>query len=87
MSKRAEELATDAYPGQMFTTCARGNRFAAGPLFRGAFIRGYELAEKDIKDALLEWLDGKLTIEGATEGFVGGYDSALKDVIDKINSL
>lgn len=36
------------------------------------------------KDALLEWLDGKLTIEGATEGFVGGYDSALKDVIKHI---
>jgi hypothetical protein len=39
------------------------------------------------KDALLEWLDGKLTIEGATEGYVGGYDSALKDVINKIKSL
>lgn len=39
------------------------------------------------KDALLEWLDGKLTIEGATEGYVGGYDSALKDVIDKLNSM
>ena len=36
------------------------------------------------KDALLEWLDGKMTIEGATEGFVGGYDSALKDVINHI---
>lgn len=39
------------------------------------------------KDALLEWLDGKLTIEGATEGYVGGYDSALKDVIDKLNEM
>lgn len=39
------------------------------------------------KDALLEWLDGKLTIEGATEGYVGGYDSALKDVINKLNSM
>lgn len=39
------------------------------------------------KDALLEWLDGKMTIEGATEGFVGGYDTALKDVIDKLNSM
>ena len=39
------------------------------------------------KDALLEWLDGKLTIEGATEGYVGGYDSALKDVINKLNEL
>lgn len=38
------------------------------------------------KDALLEWLDGKMTIEGATEGYVGGYDLALKDVINKIES-
>ena len=39
------------------------------------------------KDALLEWLDGKMTIEGATEGFVGGYDTALKEVIDHINKI
>ena len=39
------------------------------------------------KDALLEWLDGEMTIEGATEGFVGGYDSALKDVIGHINEM
>ena len=39
------------------------------------------------KEALMEWLDGKLTIEGAMEGYVGGYDSALKDVIDKLNKM
>ena len=39
------------------------------------------------KDALLEWLEGKMTIEGATEGIVGGYDMALKDVINKLNSM
>ena len=39
------------------------------------------------KDALLKWLDGKMTIEGATEGIVGGYDMALKDVIDKLNDM
>lgn len=39
------------------------------------------------KDALIEWLDGKMTIEGATEGFVGGYDFALKDVVNHINSM
>ena len=39
------------------------------------------------KDALMEWLDGKMTVEGATEGMVGGYDLALKDVIDHINSM
>ena len=39
------------------------------------------------KDALLEWLEGKMTVEGATEGIVGGYDFALKDVINKLNSM
>ena len=39
------------------------------------------------KDALLKWLKGKMTIEGATEGIVGGYDFALKDVIKHIESL
>ena len=39
------------------------------------------------KDALLEWLDGKMTVEEATEGIVGGYDLALKDVIKHIESL
>lgn len=39
------------------------------------------------KDALMEWLEGKMTVEGATEGFVGGYDFALKDVINKLNSM
>ena len=39
------------------------------------------------KDAILEWLDGKMTIEGATEGIVGGYDMAMKDVINKLNSI
>lgn len=39
------------------------------------------------KDALIEWLDGKMTIEGATEGFVGGYDFALKDVVNHINKM
>lgn len=39
------------------------------------------------KNALIEWLEGKMTIEGATEGIVGGYDKALKDVIDHINKF
>lgn len=39
------------------------------------------------KDALLEWLNGKMTVEEATEGIVGGYDLALKDVIKHIESL
>lgn len=39
------------------------------------------------KDALLKWLEGKTTVEEATEGIVGGYDFALKDVIKHIESL
>lgn len=39
------------------------------------------------KDALMKWLEGRMTKEGATEGFVGGYDFALKDVINKLNEL
>lgn len=39
------------------------------------------------KDALLDWLKGKMTREEATEGFVGGYDIALKDVIKHIEAL
>lgn len=44
-------------------------------------------AEYIRKDVLLKWLEGKMTIEGATEGIVGGYDFALKDVIKHIKSL
>lgn len=39
------------------------------------------------KDAILKWLDGKMTIEEETEGYIGGYDAALKEVIYKIGSL
>lgn len=51
----------------------------------------YKQIDSDIeyirKEVLLKWIEGKMTIEGATEGIVGGYDMAMKDVIDKINSL
>lgn len=39
------------------------------------------------KDALLEWLEGMMAIEWATEDFADGYDSALKDVIEHINKM
>lgn len=39
------------------------------------------------KDALMEWAKGKITVEEATEGIVGGYNLALKDVINKLNSM
>lgn len=50
-------------------------------------FRDFENTEYIRKDALIEWLEGRMTKEGATEGFVGGYDFALKDVINKINSI
>lgn len=45
---RASEAALKAYPNEMVTTCARGNKFLAGPLLRRGFQEGYELAEKDL---------------------------------------
>lgn len=39
------------------------------------------------KEALLKWAEGKMTVEGATEGIVGGYDLAMKDLIEHLNSL
>lgn len=57
------------------------------PMEKG--MRGYHVVNVEYirKDALMEWLEGKMTIEGATEGIVGGYDLALKDVIKHIKSL
>lgn len=57
----------------------------------GSPIRTKQVEDSDVcyirKDALIEWLEGMMTKEGATEGFVGGYDFALKDVINKLNSM
>ena len=39
------------------------------------------------KDAIMELLKGKMTIEDATCGFIGGYNAALKEVIYRINSI
>ncbi len=39
------------------------------------------------KEAMLKWAEGKMTVEGATEGIVGGYDLAMKDLIEHLNSL
>lgn len=50
-------------------------------------FRDFENTKYIREDALIEWLEGKMTIEGATEGIVGGYDMALKDVIDHINKF
>lgn len=44
--------------------------------------------EQAYKDALLEWANGKMTEDEQTEeGFIGGYNYALKEVIDKLNNF
>lgn len=60
------------------TDTLNGYHMSNHPLYGEEYLR---------KDALMEWLEGRMTMEGATEGFVGGYDFALKDVINKINSM
>lgn len=54
--KRAEEAALKAYPDEMVTTCARGNKFRAGPLLRRGFQEGHEQAEKDTLERVILWL-------------------------------
>ena len=39
------------------------------------------------KDLLLEWAEGKMTVEGATDGIVGGYDFAMKELVEYLKSL
>lgn len=50
-------------------------------------FRDFENTEYIRKEALLEWAKDKMTIEEATEGIVGGYDLALKDLVKHIESL
>lgn len=62
MSKRAEERALEAYPDEMVTTLARGNKFRAGPIYRKGFVQGYEQAEKDTIDKACKWLEENVVI-------------------------
>ena len=39
------------------------------------------------KESLLKWAEGKMTVEGATEGIVGGYDLAMKELVEYLKSL
>lgn len=49
---------------------------------------GHNGAEEYIrKDALMEWLEWMITKEGSIEGFIGGYDFALKEVINHLNEM
>ena len=52
---------------------------------RDGFIRGYEQAEKDVKDALLEWANKKLQESADRLDFHA--NQAYTEVIDKLNSL
>lgn len=54
----------------------------------GCSEKPFKYSEEYIrKDTLLEWANGKITIEGATEGIVGGYDLAMKDLIEYIEKV
>lgn len=56
---------------------------AYGRGFKAGFIEGYEVAEKDVKDALLEW--AKEHQEGERQG---SYTwSCYQIFIDKLNSM
>lgn len=56
-------------------------------MLKTAENHAYFAGQEKFREKLIEWLEGKMTVEGATEGVVGGYDLALKDVINKINSI
>ena len=49
------------------------------------YQRGYEQAEKDVKDALLEWANKKLQESADRLDFHA--NQAYTEVIDKLNSL
>ena len=79
MSKRAEEAALKAYPNEHFVD----NTYAE--MCRGFYEEGYEQAEKDVKDALLEWANKKLQESADRLDFHA--NQAYAEVIDKLNSL
>lgn len=56
-------------------------------MLKTAEDHAYFAGQEKFREKLIEWLERKMTKEKATEGFVGGYDFALKCVINKINSM
>ena len=79
---KAEERALEVYPkSEKYTT---SQRLIINDM-RDGFIRGYEQAEKDVKDALLEWANKKLQESADRLDFHA--NRAYAEVIDKLNSL
>ncbi len=90
MSK-AEEAAHAAYPYYWKSYPFETNKEA-----RAAFIKGYEQAEKDIKDALLEWAkelreNARASRENPPsiefDRYMEGKEKTISKFIDKLNSL
>ena len=78
---RAEEAAVKAYPVKDIGNDMYG-RWDVNDTPRNAYQQGYEQAEKDIKDALMEMF------LYAQEAAGGDYQKAVYQMaIDKLNSL
>ena len=81
---RAEEAALRAYPNEMVTTCARGNKFRAGPLLRRGFQEGYEQAEKDTIERIISYL-GECDLERTILDFDSdGYANIDFESLEKL---
>lgn len=89
MSKRAEQRGLEALPPRWRKTIDGKGKIDSALPVRKFYIRAYEQAEKDIKDALLEWAKERYTGMDITKRDMwdGGYNCAMKQLIDKINSL
>ena len=73
MSKRAEERALEAYPPETRKAFELLPKDWNKPL-RTAYVKGYEQAEKDLKDELIKW---------ATDAYVYENASAIRKVCYK----
>ena len=94
MSK-AEERALEAYPIRedfyRHDGVARSQTFDLNLEKRYYLQQGYELAEKDIKDALLKWTlwyKEEINKEPNSDGFAArGAKAVLDDLINKLNNF
>lgn len=88
---RAEKAAMEAYPPKFVTPKRGAKRIQSEKVdthapTRAIYRKGYERAEKEIKDTLLEWLENKIKIPDVS--FINGLTYlAYKDVIEHINEL
>ena len=92
----AQERALEAYPNDIFCREDIGTGRCSGVSYqtkekRRYYQKGYEQAEKDVKDALLEWAEDELAfckkmILNGNPGFEFRL-SVYEKLIDKLNSM